>query len=447
MESQKSIGFEVACLPFAPTVIKKLLDCGFKMVEDFKGVKITELSKECNISNKEAMEVLEYLTGFNGKLLETSKTAIDLISMEINQPKIFTLSKALDSILGGGISLGSITEIIGPPGMGKTQIGIQLSVNVQQLKEKFNGLEGEAIYIDTEGSLVPERVEQVAQGFLADVMWTSSNNKNNNNKLNETMTSELPTIEKLLSKIYFYRIHNYIEQLAIVNILPNFLKEHRNIRLIVIDSIAFHFRTGFSSNMAARSRLLMTMAKQLSEIASNFQVAIVAMNQVTTRIEPNKTTHLVPALGDSWAHSCANRVFLSVNRDGRSRIARLIKSSSMRDQSCEFQITKNGIRDVITSSCNSSNGKDIIVGIGKRQVEEDANRKRKRLQLDEDIVTNQELERMDYSINSENIRQHKQGTSARGGDVLISVNNPLGNSGVGVIDTHVDDDELLENDR
>lgn len=113
MESQKSIGFEVSCLPFAPTVIKRLLDCGFKMVEDFKGVKITELAKECNISNKEAMEVLEYLTGFNGKLLENSKTAIDLISMEINQPKIFTFSKAFDSILGGGISLGSITEIIG----------------------------------------------------------------------------------------------------------------------------------------------------------------------------------------------------------------------------------------------------------------------------------------------------------------------------------------------
>lgn len=37
------------------------------------------------------------------------------------------------------------------PGVGKTQLGIQLCVDVQ-LPECYSGAAGEAVYIDTEGS-------------------------------------------------------------------------------------------------------------------------------------------------------------------------------------------------------------------------------------------------------------------------------------------------------
>lgn len=34
-------------------------------------------------------------------------------------------------MLGGGVPTGAVTEFCGAPGLGKTQIGIQLAVNVQ----------------------------------------------------------------------------------------------------------------------------------------------------------------------------------------------------------------------------------------------------------------------------------------------------------------------------
>ena len=43
------------------------------------------------------------------------------------------------------------TEFCGVPGVGKTQLGIQLCVDVQ-LPECYSGAAGEAVYIDTEGS-------------------------------------------------------------------------------------------------------------------------------------------------------------------------------------------------------------------------------------------------------------------------------------------------------
>ena len=63
----------------------------------------------------------------------------------------------VELIQTGGVPLGSITEICGAAGVGKTQMCMQLCVNVQ-LPEFLNGLAGQAVYIDTEGSFNTKRL-------------------------------------------------------------------------------------------------------------------------------------------------------------------------------------------------------------------------------------------------------------------------------------------------
>ena len=41
-------------------------------------------------------------------------------------------------MLGGGIPIGQITELVGMPGIGKTQMCIQLALNVQLPKVSVN---------------------------------------------------------------------------------------------------------------------------------------------------------------------------------------------------------------------------------------------------------------------------------------------------------------------
>ncbi len=53
----------------------------------------------------------------------------------------------------------------GVPGIGKTQFGIQLACDVQ-IPSQFGGLQGQAVYIDTEGSFLPERVAQIAEALV-----------------------------------------------------------------------------------------------------------------------------------------------------------------------------------------------------------------------------------------------------------------------------------------
>lgn len=67
-------------------------------------------------------------------------------------------------MIGGGIQIGQITEFCGVPGVGKTQIGIQICLDAQ-IPKIFNGNGGEAVYIDTEGSFMVERAAEMAQAL------------------------------------------------------------------------------------------------------------------------------------------------------------------------------------------------------------------------------------------------------------------------------------------
>lgn len=67
-------------------------------------------------------------------------------------------------------------------------------------------------------------------------------------------------------------------------------------------------------------------------------------NQVSTRFESSLQSALTPALGESWAHSCTNRIMLDHEADGR--VARLIKSPTMRAAQVPYVIGEKGIASV-----------------------------------------------------------------------------------------------------
>ena len=79
------------------------------------------------------------------------QSALDLLLSRQRAPRIVTFCSELDRALGGGVSTSAVTEFCGVPGVGKTQMGIQLAVDVQ-IPVSCGGLGGRAVYIDTEGA-------------------------------------------------------------------------------------------------------------------------------------------------------------------------------------------------------------------------------------------------------------------------------------------------------
>ncbi len=228
----------------------------------------------------------------------------------LSKPERFITTScfALDGLLGSGIPLGRVTEVSGVPGIGKTGLAMQLCVNVQ-IPAAFGGAEGEAVYIDTEGSLVVGRLAQLAQG-TADIV-------------NASIAEGVPWPEGgptpldrdvMLSRIHYFRVYSHVEQMAILQELEDFLPLHPRVRCVVVDSVSAHFRQTLT-DMAQRSRLLHMMAASFRRMASQHDVAVVLANQMTTRMqrEPGQAGEgsvLVPALGDAWGHCPTNRIIL-----------------------------------------------------------------------------------------------------------------------------------------
>ncbi|KJE92059.1 RAD51C protein [Capsaspora owczarzaki ATCC 30864] len=358
------LGRALDSFPLSATQRSKLAKAGFFNVQDVLEVSVIDLSRELGITTTESLEILTLVRGdgdaakqsplasaasvsgvvsstaaLAASPVSTSASAAALLQQEASRGAIRTGSFDMDAMLGGGgVPVGKITEFCGAPGIGKTQLGIQIAVNAH-MPRAIGGLEGEAVYIDTEGSFIIERSEDIAEGGVRFAA--------------ELVASQLPpqqaiglggmTAQQVLAGIHYFRVHDYIEQLALVNILPEFLAEHPAVRVIIVDSVAFHFRHHFD-DMALRTRLLNGMAQSFLKMAIDSSVAIVLVNQMTTKMGSERgQSHLVPALGESWGHASTNRVIMFW-KDGL-RQATLYKSSSMQERTITYQITAEGVRD------------------------------------------------------------------------------------------------------
>ncbi|XP_053425091.1 DNA repair protein RAD51 homolog 3 isoform X1 [Nycticebus coucang] len=344
---------DLVSFPLSPAVRVKLVSAGFQTAEDLLELKPSELSKEVGISKEEALETLQIIrrecltnkpryagTSESGKKC----TALELLEQEHTQGFIITFCSALDNILGGGVPLMKTTEICGAPGVGKTQLCIQLAVDVQ-IPECFGGVAGEAIFIDTEGSFMIDRVVDIATACIQHLQLIAETHTGEEHQ----KALEDFTLENILSHIYYFRCHDYTELLAQVYLLPDFLSEHSKVRLVIVDGIAFPFRHDID-DLSLRTRLLNGLAQQMISLANNYKLAVILTNQMTTKIDKNQAL-LVPALGESWGHAATIRLIF--HWDQKQRLATLYKSPSQKESTVLFQITPQGFRDaVVAAACS-----------------------------------------------------------------------------------------------
>lgn len=350
-------GREISTLDLAPSMCDLLLRNGFRIVDDVVCLKPYELAKEMSISPTEAASILKSINNVNNPAESSaSVSALELCRKANVQRPIITFCKTLDKMLGGGVQIGQLTEFCGVPGIGKTQLGIQLALDAQ-IPEVFTGNGGESIYIDTEGSFMVERVAEMAQA-LSDHMARIAKRVGAGPDSHHVRAAAVNlTADRLLQGIHVFRAHNQVEQMCIINSLAAFMKTHTNIKLIVLDSIAFHFRQDLQE-VSSRSRILSTLAQTLNQLAFDHNLAVVTINHITTRVTSGasgnnsgssggvSTSRIVPALGEQWSHCVANRVMMFWQQNS-VRTACLIKSPSRPQGVAQFTINKHGIRDAV----------------------------------------------------------------------------------------------------
>ncbi|MFH1430910.1 MAG: DNA repair and recombination protein RadA [Nanoarchaeota archaeon] len=234
---------------------------------------------------------------------------------------ISTGSNNFNELLGGkGIETKAITEAFGAYGSGKTQLGLQLAVNVQLPLEK-GGANGKAVYIDTEGTFRPERVRSMADDIGANS-------------------------EKVLKNIFVARAFNSDHQILLIEKIGEMIKEGEPIKLVIVDSLTAHFRAEFSGRgqLADRQQKLNRYLHNLMKLAEQHNLAVFVTNQVMSNPAMMFGDPTTAIGGNIVGHASTYRIYLRRGKKG-SRVAKLIDSPNLPENECIFFITESGLRD------------------------------------------------------------------------------------------------------
>ena len=151
-----------------PTTARKLKEAGIVSVMDLAVTSADELAVDINSSKDTAATFImaaQRLLRESNILEKEFVTAESALEKRKSLMRCSTGSKALDELLLGGIETQAVTEFYGEFGSGKSQICHTLAAIATQPTESdgLNGLNGGVIYVDTEGTFRPERLDQIAR--------------------------------------------------------------------------------------------------------------------------------------------------------------------------------------------------------------------------------------------------------------------------------------------
>ena len=180
----------------------------------------------------------------------------------------------------------------------------------------IKGVEGECIYIDTEGSFTAVRAAEMADELSSHILKATINRLMKESRtqgldLHSMSHAQLMTLatgsvlenkdklqlqsalacsrDHLLRGIHVIRVHDQTELLAAVGIMNKRLEMNPKIKLVIVDSIAFHFRQ--EEKGAMKAKLLANITQTLNSLCFDFGVACVVTNHVTTYVD-KVTVHM-----------------------------------------------------------------------------------------------------------------------------------------------------------
>jgi len=308
---------EIEDLPgIGPSTAEKLKEEGYLSVEAIAASSIGDL-KDVGIGEAAALKLIKaaqksadigYMTGLDVK--EKRKSV----------GRLTTCSEELNNLLGGGVETQAITEVYGDFGSGKTQIAHQLAVTVQ-LPEDKGGLNGSAVYIDTENTFRPDRIENMAKALGLDP-------------------------EEVLKNIQVARAYNSDHQMLLADKASEMAKE-KNVRFVAVDSLTAHFRAEYSGRgeLAGRQQKLNRHMHILQrKLADLHNIAVLVTNQVMANPAMMFGDPTTPIGGHIVGHASTFRIRLRKSK-GNKRIARLVDSPNLPEGECVFEVSGEGIRD------------------------------------------------------------------------------------------------------
>jgi len=305
-----------------PTTARKLKEAGIVSVMDLAVTSADELAVDINSSKDTAATFImaaQRLLRESNILEKEFVTAESALEKRKSLMRCSTGSRALDELLLGGIETQAVTEFYGEFGSGKSQICHTLAAIAPQPKQA-GGLNGGVIYIDTEGTFRPERLNQIARARELEPSHT-------------------------LKNVAVCKVYNSSHLELIIKDLGKYVNDF-NAKLVIIDSIISLHRAEFAGRgtLADRQQRLNGLLHKVIRLAEIFNIAVVITNQVQSSPDTFFGDPTKAAGGNVIGHASTYRIYL--RKSGENRTAKMIDSPYHPYSDAKFTLNEKGTDDL-----------------------------------------------------------------------------------------------------
>ncbi|XP_016040979.1 DNA repair protein RAD51 homolog 4 isoform X3 [Erinaceus europaeus] len=238
------------CPGLSQDMVQLLRSRGIRTVVDLVSADLEEVAQACGLSYKALVALRRVLLAqfssfpFNGAdLYDELKSSTAILSTGLG---------SLDKLLDAGLYTGEMTEFVGGPGSGKTQVCLCVAANVAC------GLQQNVLYVDSNGGLTASRLLQLLQA----------------------RTPDEETQARALQRIQVVHAFDIFQMLAALQdfratVAQQVSSSSGTVKVVIVDSVTAVVSPLLGGQQREGLALMMQLALELKTLARDLGVAVV----------------------------------------------------------------------------------------------------------------------------------------------------------------------------
>ncbi|AEC08143.1 DNA repair (Rad51) family protein [Arabidopsis thaliana] len=222
-----------------------------------------ELMELLDVGMKEIRSAISFISEATSPPCQSARSLLEKkVENEHLSGHLPTHLKGLDDTLCGGIPFGVLTELVGPPGIGKSQFCMKLALSAS-FPVAYGGLDGRVIYIDVESKFSSRRVIEMGLESFPEVFHLKG------------------MAQEMAGRILVLRPTSLANFTESIQELKNSILQNQ-VKLLVIDSMTA-LLSGENKPGAQRQPQLGWHISFLKSLAEFSRIPIVVTNQVRSQ--------------------------------------------------------------------------------------------------------------------------------------------------------------------